>query len=84
MAERRWNLQDAKARLSELVDRALAGAPQRIMRRGRDAVVILRIADYEAVTEPKLSLLEFFASSPHREISLDVQRNRSVGRDIEM
>jgi len=84
MGEPRWNLQDAKARLSELVDRALAGAPQRIMRRGRDAVVMLRIADYEVVTKPKQSLLQFFASSPHREISLDIQRDRSAGREIDV
>ena len=38
---RSWNLQDAKARLSEVVDRALLGEPQVILRRGEPAVIVL-------------------------------------------
>ncbi len=84
MEQGRWKLQDAKARLSELVDRALAGKPQRIMRRGHDAVVVLRVSDYEEATRPRKSLIEFFAASPHREILLDVERNSSLGRDVDV
>lgn len=36
-----WQLQDARAHLSEVVDRALAEGPQRITRRGRAAVVVV-------------------------------------------
>jgi prevent-host-death family protein len=82
--ERRWNLQDAKARLSELVDRAMLGTPQLIMRHGQDAVVVVSVADFEAAKTPTISLLEFFAASPHREVSLDIERDRSNGRAIEL
>ena len=40
-----WQLQDAKARLSEVVQNALEGRPQVISRRGRDEVVVLRRSD---------------------------------------
>jgi antitoxin Phd len=36
-----WQLQAAKAQLSELVGAALRGEPQRITRRGKDAVIVL-------------------------------------------
>lgn len=77
-----WKLQDAKARLSYLVDQALSGHPQRISRRGKDAVVLMRIEDYEAAIKPKESLVEFFARSPHRDLQIETTRIDDLGRDI--
>lgn len=77
-----WTLQDAKARFSELVAKALTGEPQRVTRRGEDAVVIVRAIDYDELTEPEESLADFFARSPHREIELDVSRSTDTSRDI--
>ena len=45
MAE--WQLQEAKNRFSAVVDAALAGAPQRVTRRGIPAVVVLAVEEYE-------------------------------------
>ena len=45
MAE--WHLQDAKNRFSALVEAALGGEPQRVTRRGRPAVVVLAVEEYE-------------------------------------
>jgi prevent-host-death family protein len=42
-----WPLQDAKNRFSAVVDAALAGVPQRVTRRGRPAVVVLSVEEYE-------------------------------------
>lgn len=42
-----WALQDAKNRFSAVVDAALAGAPQRVTRRGKPAVVVLAADEYE-------------------------------------
>ncbi len=42
-----WPLHDAKNRFSALVDSALAGDPQRVTRRGRPAVVVLAVDEYE-------------------------------------
>lgn len=42
-----WPLHDAKNRFSAVVDAALAGAPQRVTRHGRPAVVVLAAEEYE-------------------------------------
>lgn len=45
MAE--WPLQEAKNRFSAVVEAALAGDPQRVTRRGKPAVVVLAVEEYE-------------------------------------
>ena len=42
-----WSLQDAKNKFSALVNAALMGEPQRVMRRGQPAVVVLAEEEYE-------------------------------------
>ena len=49
MRQAQWQLQTAKARLSELVEAALLGEPQRITRRGKDAVIVLSETAYVAL-----------------------------------
>ncbi len=50
MRQRQWQLQTAKAQLSELIESALRGEPQRITRRGKDAVMVLSEKAYAALT----------------------------------
>ena len=42
-----WRLQDAGNRFSAVVDAALAGKPQLVTRRGKPAVVVLAVTEYE-------------------------------------
>lgn len=45
-----WQLQDAKARFSEVVEAAMRGEPQYIItRRGKEAVVVLSEQTFEAL-----------------------------------
>ena len=46
-----WQLQDAKARFSELIDSAVQDGPQFITRRGIKTAVIVSITEWERVTE---------------------------------
>jgi antitoxin Phd len=46
MEQAQWQLQTAKAQLSELIEAALQGQPQRITRRGKDAVMVLSESAY--------------------------------------
>ena len=85
MDYRSWNLQDAKARLSELVDRCLVGEPQVILRRGKPAVVVVPFSEYER--KPRESLLSFFQRSPLRDVDLKIERSEETIdtlRDIEL
>ncbi|MXY20339.1 MAG: type II toxin-antitoxin system Phd/YefM family antitoxin [Dehalococcoidia bacterium] len=42
-----WQLQDAKNRFSAVVNAALDGEPQRVTRRGKPAVVVIAVEEYE-------------------------------------
>ncbi len=48
-----WQLQDAKARFSELVDTAERKGPQIITRRGVDTAVLVPIAEWKRLEEGK-------------------------------
>jgi prevent-host-death family protein len=48
----RWRLQDAKARLSEVVREAQTHGPQRVTLHGRDAVVVVGAAEFDRMQRP--------------------------------
>jgi antitoxin Phd len=47
MANPCWSLQDAKNSFSAVVDAALGGTPQTVTKRGKPAVVVLSISEYQ-------------------------------------
>jgi len=47
MPEPIWSLQDAKNSFSAVVDAAVKGKPQTVTKRGKPAVVVLSVEDYE-------------------------------------
>lgn len=57
-----WKLQDAKARFSEVVDRALADGPQIVTRHGTNAVVVISFEQFRA-TAPAQNFRSFLLSS---------------------
>ena len=80
-----WQLQDAKSKFSQLVDKAMHNKPQFVTKHGNNAVVVLSFEDYKKITKPKTSLATFFKSSPLSELDLDLSRNnKDVPRDIEI
>lgn len=82
---RTWRLEDAKNRFSELVRWALAQGPQRVTRRGRDAVIVLSADDYQRLVAPR-DLVDFLQHSPLAEAlrhgAIELERSRDVGREI--
>ena len=82
---RTWKLEDAKNRFSELVRRVLAQGPQRVTRRGRDAVIVMSAEEYERLIAAR-DLVDFLQDSPLAEAlcegALELERPRDVGRDI--
>ncbi len=84
---RSWQLQEAKARLSELVRLAKAEGPQLITRQGKREVVVLPVEEYERLTSstrPIRSIVQFFAESPLRGIELDLKRGQDKGRPVDL
>ena len=74
-----WTLSDAKANLSRLVRRALEGRPQRIVRGGRDVVVVIAEPAYQRVTRRGRTAVELFSAL--QGAGLDLERDSDVGRE---
>jgi prevent-host-death family protein len=75
-----WTLAGAKARLSEVVDRAQAG-PQTITRNGKPSAVVVSAEEWARKTVRKGTLAEFLFASPLRGAALDLERLRDTPRD---
>jgi prevent-host-death family protein len=84
MSTAKWQLQEAKNRLSEVVRKARSEGPQVITLHGEDAVVVVSAKDYKKFARPKGSLVEFFRSSPLAGVDLDLRRSRDTGRKIKL
>jgi prevent-host-death family protein len=69
-----WTVAEAKAKLSEVIERALTGQPQTITRHGKTAVVVVAAADWKRRAKRKGTLADFLAASPLGEVDLETHR----------
>ncbi len=81
---KKWQLQEAKAKFSEVVREATVDGPQEITVHGQAVVVILSITLYEKLKAPKQSFIELMQNSPLKGLKIKFERNRSHNRDIEL
>ncbi len=79
-----WQLQEAKNKLSELVERTLKDGAQVITRRGEKVVVVIPYQEYEHLTRPTKNLAEFLAESPLAGSQVQVERDKSAPRDFRL
>ena len=80
---RNWQLQEAKARFSELFRLARSVGAQRVTRHGNEAVVVIPAEEYARLsrrTARRGTLVEFFAKSPLAGSGIDLTRERDYGR----
>jgi prevent-host-death family protein len=82
----RWSLQDAKARLSEVVRQAQQRGPQRVTLHGRDAVVVIRADEFDRMRRPisGRDLVAALASSPLAGVNFERMTIRSPIRDVSL
>lgn len=76
-----WQLQEAKNKLSEVVDEALTDGPQVITKRGVETAIVLSYADYRKLLLNQQKLSDFFRESPLADIELDLSRDTSPNRE---
>ena len=79
-----WQLQEAKNKFSEVVNEALSKGPQIVTRRGEQVVVVISTDDYLQLRKSSPSLSDFFRQSPLVGVDLDLERDQSLPRDIEV
>ena len=80
----KWQLQEAKNRLSRVVEEARRGRPQTITLRGTPAAVIISFEQFQELTRPRTTLSEFFRASPLHELELNLERSRDAGREVDL
>ena len=81
---KKWQLQEAKNRFSEMVNDAVHHGPQTVTRHGEETVIVLSIKDYKKLSKPKTSLYEFLRNSPHRDVELDPGRSKELPRPVDL
>ena len=61
-----WTVAEAKAKFSEVLDRAQSEGPQRITRHGRTTAMVVAADEWKRKANQKGNLADFFAVSPLR------------------
>ncbi|HEY6768922.1 MAG TPA: type II toxin-antitoxin system Phd/YefM family antitoxin [Candidatus Sulfotelmatobacter sp.] len=82
-----WQVQTAKARFSEVFRRARTQGPQRITKQGKEAVVMLAEEQYERLMGKSRhtdNIVDFFRQSPLMGLQLNLKRDRSPARDVDL
>ena len=78
-----WQVQQAKTRLSELIEEANTEGPQIITRHGSEHAVVLSITDYRELTAKRENLREYLLGGPKVD-TFEVKRSRDTGRKIRL
>ena len=78
-----WQVQDAKTRLSEVIDRARTDGPQTITRHGKERAVVLSIEDYHALVAHKPDFKAYLLGGPKVD-DFTIARDPDSGRAVEL
>jgi prevent-host-death family protein len=84
MSKNQWTVAEAKAKFSEVLNRARSRGPQAITRNGQLAAVIVSAEEWERKTRRVGNLAEFFATSPLRDSGLQLERAQDASRELDL
>jgi antitoxin Phd len=79
----KWQVQDAKTRFSELIERARTEGPQTITRHGAERAVVLSIEDYRKLAAHKPDFKAHLLGGPKFD-DFCIERDRDTGRPVEL
>jgi antitoxin Phd len=78
-----WQIQRAKARLSEVIERARTEGAQTVTRHGTERAVVLSIEAYRALIAHKPNFKEYLLGGPKVD-DFSIERDRDTGRVVEL
>jgi prevent-host-death family protein len=85
LRQKRWQFQEAKAKLSQVVDETIDKGPQIITRHGKDVAALIPIEDLPKVLAPwgkdldrKGAVLEMLLRAP--KVELNIRRAKDLPR----
>ncbi|MHB8529238.1 MAG: type II toxin-antitoxin system prevent-host-death family antitoxin [Caulobacteraceae bacterium] len=84
MPDGSWSVAEAKAKFSEVIEKAKAEGPQHVTRNGKAAAVVVSAAEWRRRTQSANTMLEFLERSPLKGSKIQVERDRDLGRDVDL
>lgn len=84
MSSTTWQLQEAKSRFSELVERAIKQGAQTVTKHGKPAVVVVSAEEYQRSRTPRRSLFAALRQSPEELSKLVGKRSKEPARKIKL
>jgi antitoxin Phd len=76
-----WQIQEAKARFSEMVERTLKEGPQTVTRHGKPVAVLVPIDQYRRLRTGGKGFKALLASAPME--GIEIRRSRDTGRTVD-
>jgi prevent-host-death family protein len=77
-----WQIQEAKARFSEMVERALKEGPQTVTRHGKPVAVVVPADEYRRLRTGGKRLKAMLAAAPLQ--GVEIRRSRETGRIVDL
>jgi antitoxin Phd len=77
-----WQLQQAKAKFSKLVQKAIDEGPQTVTRHGKPTVVVLSAEQFDLMKRRQISLKDLLAMVSLE--GVDLERNKDLPREIDL
>lgn len=81
---KKWQVQEAKAKFSQLIKETVSSGYQTITKNGEPVAYVVSKEEFELYLKPQKSLLEVFDQCPYPEIDLDIKRSKDTMREIEL
>jgi antitoxin Phd len=78
----KWQIQEAKARFSEMVERTLREGPQTVTRHGKPVAVLVRADQFQRLRTGGKTFKALLASAPLAD--LEIRRSRGKARIIRL
>lgn len=81
---RTWQLQEAKARLSEVIRKAENEGPQGITLHGQPAAVVISSQGYRKLKHSHANFVDFMRSSPLAGVKMNFEREQTLTRKVDI
>jgi len=78
-----WQVQEAKTRFSELIERARTEGPQTITRHGAERAIVISVEDYRALVAHKPDFKAHLLGGPKVD-EFSIERDRDRGRAVKL
>lgn len=79
-----WQYQEAKAKLSQVMDQVQEKGMQTIIRNRDEVYIVLTKKKFDEYCKHETSLIDFFLNAPYSEVDIDVERSRELSRDFDL